>query len=155
MRNRTILQEVLLGLIPYTKQNSNLTLHPARFFADLEKTSGKKQKSIEAAYYRARSGGFVSVENGYPRLTQKATREIEGLSPSRLIGNVNLLVVFDIPEELRIRRNQFRTILKKNHFEQVQKSVWISQYDQEVFVRSKVMRLRIEKYVKFYQCASL
>ncbi len=52
-----------------------------------------------------------------------------------------IMVMFDIPEKERRKRDLLRSILKSLKFKEFQKSVWICPYD--------VMDL-LERYLKFY-----
>ena len=59
------------------------------------------------------------------------------------------IVVFDIPEDRRAKRDTFRARIKKMGFLEMQKSVWISPVDYEKKINYLTEVFNIDKYVNF------
>lgn len=150
-------QYVLSGLIPYTEANLKLTFKPSVFFNDLEKLDQIKagKKTLKSAYYRAIKQGLVEIdEQKIPRLTKKGLKKVKPYKPERLKGS-RLMVIFDIPEERRYKRNRLRTLLRELSFNQVQKSVWTSDYDHRQYLRAEIADMQLQEYVKVYEASQI
>lgn len=144
---------ILAGLIPYTEANVKLAFKPSAFFNDLEKLDRIKasKRVLENAYYRAiKSGLIIFDDNGMPRLTPKAIRKIKPYKPKKL-ANSNLMIVFDIPESDKYKRNHLRTLLKELSFKQVQKSVWMSEYDTREYLYMEIKQYGLRQFVKIFE----
>ncbi|MGB4967425.1 MAG: hypothetical protein WBO35_04455 [Candidatus Saccharimonadales bacterium] len=59
---------VLRGLFPPTRENLLLSFKPGLFFAELEKVSGYKKRTLQQTFYRARKQGLIST-HPVPHLT--------------------------------------------------------------------------------------
>lgn len=154
-KKQSLLRELLLALIPYTKQNTKLILKPAQFFREIESHSNYNFKSIEATYYRAKRKGFIEVKNNKVNLSSHAKQYIQPFTAKKLKGDVSLMVIFDIPENLRTKRARFRAYLKLLDFVQVQKSVWISKMDYRHQILDAVSELKLSPYIELFECAKL
>ncbi len=142
--------------MPYTKQNLNLAFRPHVFFNDLQKVSDVKRPTIESAYYRAIKSGLIEIDEfGHPRLTDKGRRSIQPYVPKQLSKGAHLLVIFDIPEDLRTARNHLRTLLHELSFEKVQQSVWASRFDHREYIKTEIKEYGLEKYVIVYESVRL
>lgn len=143
---------VLSALVPYTEANMKLAFLPTRFFNDLDKLDHIKiqKKSLRTAYYRAIKKGLIEVEGGIPRLTHKGRKKIKAYKPAKLKGAC-LMVIFDIPEEARHKRNHLRTLLKELSFEQIQKSVWTSDKDHREYLTAEIAEHGLQGYVKVFE----
>ena len=131
-----------------------LSYNPNRFFNELERNSTYKKKALRESFRRAQKSGLVErTANGY-LLTKLGRETVELFRPSQLIGS-QLMVIFDVPESKANERAQFRRLLKRLGFEQVQKSVWATQYDYRAAVRSAVLELNLKEFVALYECAKL
>jgi len=153
---------VLASIIPFTESNLKLAFKPSAFFADLNKLSAGKSrqqfqlKTIKSAYYRTIRQGLVHLENdGLPRLTAKGRRRLALYQPKILGKNARLLLVFDVPERLRYKRDKLRTILKEFRFQQIQKSVWESRYDSRQYLQEVIKEERLEEYIVVYESVAL
>ena len=60
------------------------------------------------------------------------------------------LIAFDIPEEIRKKRQSFRSALKQLGFIQMQKSLWICPYDVSEEIEKVLDMLDIEEYVDYF-----
>lgn len=65
------------------------------------------------------------------------------------------MVIFDIPEEQSAKRRQFRNLLKSWQFQQVQKSVWTSDYNYKILLVEAIETLGLGRYVQTYECLRL
>jgi len=109
----------------------------------------KRQKLLQIR----EEGGLVVM-----KLTEKG--KIEALKQEiisikkKLPKSEQCLVVFDIPENISKLRDVFRSFLRKAGFEQVQLSVWQSQFDVIGLLSRLVKQLDIEKWVQVYRARS-
>lgn len=129
---RSTTHYILSSIIPYTESNLKLTFKPNLFFTDLEKLSDKRYSydALRTSYYRAIRSGFMQVDdNGVPQLTEAGNIQLKRYQPQKLKGAASVLVIFDIPEHQRGRRQKLRSILRELRFVQIQQSVWQSEYD--------------------------
>lgn len=90
--------------------------------------------------------GYIKInkkQNNFSiELTQKGEiKLLEKNSNNKIDGKWRMLS-FDIPEDMKNQRNQFRSAIKRIGFRQVQKSLWACP-----FVKTD----KIEKVIKFYK----
>jgi DNA-binding transcriptional regulator PaaX len=148
---------ILKSLIPYSDPNLKLAFHPNQFFNDLEKLDAisAKRKSLRTSYYRAIARGLVKIDKeGIPRLTVKGQRKVKVYKPKKLKGS-SLMVIFDIPEAERYKRQRFRTLLRELSFKQIQRSVWESRFDHRQYLRAEIAEMKLQEYVKVYETAQI
>lgn len=149
------LEYILWSLVPYSEPNLKLAFKPNLFFNDLEKISQRKKQSIRNAYYKAINRNLVIIdEYKIPRLTQQGYSKLRRYQPKKL-RSAELMVVFDIPENERNKRQRLRAVLREFKFIQVQKSVWISQYDCEQYLRLELEQTKLQDYVIVYETVQL
>jgi virulence-associated protein VapD len=70
---------------------------------------------------------------------------VEGLAQD----NRYRFVSFDIPEELRKNRDQFRRAIKQLGFKRIQKSLWVTNRNVSRFVEIAAYESGVEKYIVF------
>lgn len=153
LRERSALVYVLIALIPYSKPNLLLAYKPGLFFKELEKISRYKQTTLKAAYWRAQRDGLIDARSNLPMITAKGHRKITPFVAERLKNHARLMVIFDIPENQKTKRQKFRQILKQWQFRKVQKSVWLTGKDYREELIDVVKELRLHDYVELYECA--
>lgn len=73
-------------------------------------------------------------------------RKIEGI-PKRKDEKWQM-VIFDIPEDIRKRRDYFRIGLKRLKYEKFQQSIWVCPYDVLDDTEELVKRLKLEPFVR-------
>ncbi len=115
------------------------------------------RKEIQALE-RLRKARFVQVEkrkDGY-YVALSGGGEIE-LVKQRVYHGTKLLqqgwiclVVFDIPEQVKEIREDFRRLMKRCGFTMLQQSVWMSSRDVEQDMRQLVHLLGVEKWIKVF-----
>lgn len=155
MRQKTILQTVLLALVPYTKENAQLTFRPNQFFNELERISQHHHYQLKRAYMTGLKTGLISESESRILLTESGIQKIKPYVATRLVGNVSLMVVFDIPEQQKRKRQKFRNLLRQLAFQPVQKSVWQTELDFRDEIRAAVEELDIQPYVLTYECIKI
>jgi len=113
---------VLKAFIPYSKENLKLSFKPRLFFNELEKKTRVKERTLRSAYRRAINKGFIEVDNdNIPRLTKKGRLKLKPYAPSRLGKDAKIVIVFDIPEAERNKRNHLRLLLHELSFKKCSK----------------------------------
>lgn len=113
---------------------------------------GIHKKEIQRALYRAKSHGWV--KNNL-KLTQEGKRKLKSIlpvfSPQKKWDGNWYLVIFDVPEKLRRKRDILREKLKKLGFGQLQQSVWISPINYLFLLEKVIFNYQLESYVIFSQ----
>lgn len=154
-RPKTTAEYILQGLIPYSDPNLKLVFRPSAFFYDLEKLSRKNHQTIKNAYYKAQRDGLIVINDyGQPTLTDKARKNAKLFKPEKLIDAV-LVVMFDIPEGEKSKRQRLRLLLRELSFKQIQKSVWTCEYDYREYVRCEIKDQNLEDYVLFFEARQI
>lgn len=155
-RNKnTTLGFVIRGLIPYTKENIMLSFKPSQFFYELSKQDRKNIETYKTMYYRAIQRGYLELdEMGIPRITEKGQEYIEDFKPKKFKAS-KVMVIFDIPEEDRWKRTRLRASLKEYRFKQIQKSVWVSEYDCIDLLKSEIDSLRLKDCVRIFEVSEI
>jgi DNA-binding transcriptional regulator PaaX len=147
---------VLEAFIPYTEANLLLSFKPSLFFNELEKKTGYKKRSLESAYYRSVKKGLIKLdENHIPHLTKVGRRKTKLYKPTKLKIGVHLMVIFDIPENERKKRDRLRTLLRELSFQKIQQSVWETRYDHREHLRAEIEDMNLQQYVRVYEAASI
>lgn len=96
----------------------------------------KKSSIINSAMYALCKRGYIRYEDKNAKRFIKITKkgELEALFSKAMLPKKEKwdgkwrLIIFDIPEETREKRDQLRFLLKKNNFKLLQASVFISPY---------------------------
>ena len=73
-------------------------------------------------------------------------RKIEGL-PKRKDEKWQM-VIFDIPEEIKTRRDIFRGVLKRLGYEKLQRSIWVCPYDVLDKTQKLIKDFKLEAFAK-------
>ena len=104
------------------------------------------------AIYRAKSHQWIKKDL---RLTKKGKKRLNELlpvfSPSQKWEGSWYLVIFDVPEKLRFKRDILRKNLKELRFGRLQQSVWISPVNHLLILDKLIFRYQLEPYVIFSQ----
>lgn len=152
VREKSALVFVLKALIPYSRPNLLLAFRPNQFFNELEKISRHKRATLEQAMRRAQKRGLVEVGPDMIRLTALGQKTVKPYVAKKL-KNGHLMIIFDVPEAKSKNRAQLRWLLRKWRFKQIQKSVWLTQYDQVEPVKEAVNELGLRGNVRLYECS--
>lgn len=149
-------KHILEAFVPYEEENALLSFNPSVFFNHLEKKTGQKKRSLQTAYYRSIKNGLIELDDKrIPRLTSMGRKKICLYKPMRLKLGAHLIVIFDIPERERYKRQQLRTLLKELSFRQIQKSVWETKYDYKEYLRTEIAKLNLQEHVRIYEAAAV
>lgn len=154
-RQYKTIEYILLGLVPYTVPNLKLSFTPSKFFYELEKISNSNEKTLRSTLSRAQKQGFVEKINGIPVLTRKGLSRIQPYQTKKLNKKSLLMIIFDIPEENKEQRRKLRNYLKYLHFQQVQKSVWVSDMDYRDALKEVIIELDLDSHVQLFESAKL
>lgn len=155
LRERSALVYILVSLIPYSKPNLLLSYKPSRFYWELEKISGYKNKTLHSAYRRGVRTGLIKEYDKIPKLTDLGRFRVAPFVATVLGNEAKLMVIFDIPESESKSRKTFRNILRNWSFEQVQKSVWVSEKDFREPIAEVIDQLELAEYVEIHESARL
>lgn len=153
-RNKSVTGEILRALIPYTEQNIKLAFKPNRFFNDLERLTRANRNTLASTYSRAKRQGYIEMRNNVPVLTEAGKAKIGKLGKPELLAGW-LVVSFDIPEKRRNDRYELRNYLRTRGFQQVQKSLWCTDYDYTEDLREVIAELRLGQHVLVFLAASV
>lgn len=154
-RIKSPLLYVLLGLVPYTKQNLLLSFQPNQFFNELEKTSEYSKEALRKAYRRAERRGLVKTTGTTIEFSLPARQQIQPFVAQKLDKNASLMVIFDIPEERSQLRRQFRAVLRQLDFQQTQQSVWVSDFDHKDFLLEIIEDIQAGEWIQLYEAARI
>lgn len=113
-------------------------------------------KTVSNVIARARSHGWLKKDM---KLTEEGKKRLEELFPVPLTrkpwDKTWHLVIFDIPERLRYKRNILREKLRNLGFGELQKSVWVSPINYLPLLEKIIIELQIDSYVIFSQTTKI
>jgi len=101
--------------------------------------------------------GFVLTANGRKYLKKKEDSLKSFLKPSEINSDKNLLVIFDVPNSQKAKREWFRWHLKKFGYVMIQKSVWVGpsplpedflEYLKEINLKDCIITFKLPKPYK-------
>jgi len=150
-----MMKELLLALVPYTKQNLLIVFQPNQFFNELEKTTGHPKSKLQKTFYRAKSERILSYSNGQIELTLKGRQLVQPFIAEKLSNNAQLMVIFDIPEEFAGRRQRFRNLLKQLNFKQIQLSVWMTNQDHRTILYESIAEIELQQWVRLFEASEI
>ncbi len=157
-RYKSATHYILASLVPYTEANLKLSFKPHAFFDDLERLdryADYKRSSLEVSYHRAVKKGLIDTSGRHPSLTEGGERKLEKYQPKVLGEGARLLLIFDIPEDERVKRNRLRALLRELKFTYVQQSVWATKYDVLDYLRDEITANGLQAYVKLYESSPI
>jgi len=108
-----------------------------------------------------RSGFIKKVSKGKYKLTKKGIKRIQWQKLSKIACNTKKkdglwrVVIFDIPEGEKLKRNLLRNKLKEFGFRMIQRSVFISPYKCEKYIKELCEILGLDKEVIILLAKSL
>lgn len=117
---------------------------------------GHNPKVLKETFFKLRSDGFIRKNN---QLTEIGWQRIKGFIPQyqkeRNWDGLWRLVIFDIPENIRYKRNILRQKLKDLGFGRLQASVWISPYDFQEIVEKVIDFYFLNRFVVWFESKDL
>ncbi|MFA5157819.1 MAG: hypothetical protein WC451_01320 [Patescibacteria group bacterium] len=95
--------------------------------------------------------GYISLnrKSNSVRLTNKGKIKIMEESDDTSIDGKWRMLSFDIPENIRVKRDQFRRSIKRVGYKQVQKSLWACPYVRADKIDLIIRELGIKEYVAY------
>ena len=154
-KDKTILQNLLLALLPYTKQNLQLVFMPNKFFNELEKSSGLSKTRLRESYDRAIRDKIIIRTEYAMSLSLRGKQIVQPFVAEIIKNNAKLMVIFDVPENFAGRRQRFRNILKHLNFQQIQLSVWMSDMDHRQILFESIEDIEIQQWVQLYEASEI
>ncbi len=151
--------KIILGLVNDVEPLIKFLISPSpakalRFFDD-EKYPNQKRYYYRKKFYDLINKGYIQknpgVSIGYS-LTPKGKNILLQLKPKKLPKKWDGLwriVMFDVYETNRTRRNALRNQLKEYGFVQLQKSVWLFPFPCDEFITLLKTDLRFNKNVRY------
>ncbi len=140
----------ILGLLLTTRSSYKIIT------AALEGDYSKKQ--ISNSLHRLKNRGLVTYNDGAWEITETGriyyttyTRYRYFDSPFTKKSKKDMLVIFDIPETDRSKRDWLRYQLKKFHYEQIQRSVWYGPSPLPKEFLDYLKELGIRDYLKIFK----
>lgn len=155
MRSQSAKVTVLKALIPYSRENLMLSFRPNQFFNELDRSSAYNKHTLETAMWRAGREGLIKREGKLVKLTAKGLKLMQPYMAAKLGKNARLMVSFDIPEDRADLRRRLRLLLREWHFKQIQKSVWVSEYNYGDSLVKAIKEMAAEDYVQIFECVRL
>ncbi len=104
----------------------------------------KRRGYIQEQVFKDSKGYLLTLKGEFSLLSTK----IKNSKKQKFHGKKWLMVFFDIPEKTKRTRELFRRQLYSLGFEQMQKSVWVSQYNIRKEIEEIIKILKISKFVK-------
>lgn len=98
--------------------------------------------------------GYIKVEKTDTResirFTDKARLAVvDKIAERSTVDSIHRFVSFDIPERLRLNRDQFRRTIKRLGFKQIQKSLWVCHKDIGDMVELAAREYKVLDYVVY------
>lgn len=152
-RYGTTTKFLLEALLPDTRRKEKQKR--SELIAKLARQRDISPNSLQVAFKRAIKAGLITInEFACPELTPKGRHTVLPFIAPTLPGSV-LMIVFDIAEADRRKRDHLRLLLKELSFRQVQKSVWITKFDHREYLQAEIKALGLEKEVQAYEANPL
>jgi len=153
LRKNSATVQVLLALVPYTRQNLMLTFRPTQFFDEMEKTSKYSAATLNVAFQRAKRQKLITVKQNTMSFSLSARQTVQPFIAQQLQGGGKLMVIFDIPEDSAHIRRELRFVLIQLGFKQIQRSVWMSDRDHRQLLKETIEVLDAGEWVRLYEAA--
>ena len=120
-----------------------------------------KKQSINNTLSRLNKNGYVLKENDFLSLLPRGRKYVENKkvrfltfdSPYKKGEPKNLLVMFDIPEVKKAKREWFRFHLRQFGYEMIQKSVWVGPSPLPKDFLNYVNDLKLRECIKTFKLA--
>lgn len=146
----------ILEILEYYADVTDAFIFSARstklFYQRLKENKIAREK-ISRQFNYLKKQGYIeySKEKNYAsvKLTLKGKiKLLENSNENKIDGKWRMLS-FDIPEEIRRTRNQFRSAIKRVGFRQVQQSLWACPFIKADQISKIISYYKVEKYVAY------
>lgn len=152
---------ILMSFIPFSKEHINLAMNPRKFFWDIEKIQRDYSTSKDTIYStisRAKKKGYlreIELDNRQKilQLTVKGKYKISkhlSVTNKETWDSKWRILLFDIPEKDRVKRNILRRKLKELNFKQYQLSAWICPFDNTNELEYIIDELNLEDCIQYF-----
>ncbi len=120
-----------------------------------------KKQSISNSIYRLKQQGYISYERDCIILLPKGRKYVENKkarlmtfdSPFKKGASKDLLVMFDIPEDMKAEREWFRFQLRLYGYKMIQRSVWVGPSPLPKEFLDYVKSLKLKDCIKTFKLA--
>ena len=127
------------------------------FYRQMNGFATEKQltcENIARLVSNLKRSGYVKVKKTSGGESIQFTNKARLSVVDRIVGRTETdhkhrFVSFDIPERLRISRDQFRRAIKKMGFIQIQKSLWVCNKNIGELVELAAYEYKVEKYIVY------
>lgn len=113
---KSALGYILKSLVPYSHENMRLSFKPNLFYAELEKASGYRTKTLQNSLYRACKSGLVKKKGPGYTLTELGKWRAAPYIAKELGAGAYLMIIFDIPETMAAERSSLRWLLRRRDY---------------------------------------
>jgi|GEM_PF-2985088 len=103
--------------------------------------------------YNLKRDGFIETKKRKIKISESGITEYIRTTiddTDKLPDGTDCVVVFDVPEKNRKIRKLLNKLLIELAFLKIQKSVWISQFDNAKLLKKLLIMLKIKKWVRIY-----
>lgn len=159
MAQKSLLDHILLSMIPFTDENLTLAINPRKFFWEAEKIQWETSKKvILTTIGRAKRNGFlkeIEADNEQrllqitPRGKSKVLKYLDKQDKMTWDGKWRI-IMFDIPEKDRKKRDVLRRKLKEIGFKRYQLSVWVCPFDYTKDLEYIISELDLEEHIRYF-----
>ncbi|HLC43684.1 MAG TPA: hypothetical protein VJK08_00960 [Patescibacteria group bacterium] len=125
------------------------------FYAEMNAMSGNRltHHQVSKTIHRLKRSGYIEIDDTSGRsirLTDKAKMKIvEQIAQKTLADHRHRFVSFDIPEPLHKNRDQFRRMIKRMGFRQIQQSLWVIDKNVGNMVEIAARENDVEEYIAY------
>lgn len=122
-------------------------------FINIEVPITISKKNFKTTLSILKKEKFIKKKAGQIKLTEKGLVEFakKKVGKTDLLPNeIDCIVVFDIPETQRKIRILLGRLLTELAFIKIQKSVWISQFDNAKPLKELLVLLKLKKWVRIF-----
>lgn len=127
---------------------------------ELEKKK-EEEKRFRNVLYRLRAQKFIERNDAGWKITKKGKEKLAllrkqkenampGKSYARQPSSNPILIIFDIPEKYRKKRDWFRITLRALGFSLLQKSVWVGRYNIPKELLQDLKDLELLRYIQIF-----
>lgn len=123
-----------------------------KYFRENTRSLDVSDRQISQMVYDLKRREYISFGEGDSVvLTNKAKIKIidQVVRDERKDGKYRF-ISFDIPESKRLRRDNFRLAIKRMGFCQVQKSLWVCEYNLGDLVEAAIAEFEVDDYVAYF-----
>lgn len=155
------MSEEIIDLLKYVRAPTSWkeVLHPEyrKLKREYEKRMGRKafrnliyylkKKGIIKGFKEEKTNGWLLTEKGKEKIL-KIKEKIDLKNLKKRKDGKWIMVIFDIPEKEKNKRDFFRWTLQTLGFQMLQKSIWISPHDVLEKVKTLIKNHFLKSYVK-------